>query len=247
MSDIANLATNSLGTSLTLPVTGSGTYYTRVRAANGVGLSIPSNEVKAVVGGTLSRPSPPVDLKATVTGSTILLTWEPPASGDSISNFVLKAGSSSGLSNLASFTVGDSTNYRMIAPAGTYFVRVRAVNPAGVGPPSSDVVVRVVHTAPCSGPPRLFSNTMRFEQGGTSISLSAAAETETNSFILEMGSASGRADLGTYEKPARGGNAFGLMLYGLAMARPGLYFNRVRAKNACGVSEPSNEVVFAIQ
>jgi hypothetical protein len=188
-----------------------------------------------------------VDLKAIVTGSTVLFVWEPPASGDSVTTYMLEAGSSTAASNLASFSAGDATMYRANVPLGTYYVRVRAVNAAGAGPASDDIAVRVADATPCAGPPAMpqdFGGFFDVIRGATSIELSTYALGPANSFIVEIGSASGRTDLWTYEKAASE-NRLALMLYGTVPR--GSYFVRVRARNACGIGEPSNEVVIRIQ
>jgi hypothetical protein len=89
-------------------------------------------------------PSAPGTPTATVTGSTVALDWTSPSTGLPIRGYILEAGSGRGLSDLAVVNVGLVTSYtvRGVA-AGTYYVRVRAVNDAGTGPPSSDATVVV--------------------------------------------------------------------------------------------------------
>lgn len=50
-SNIANTNTGNTNTALTAGGVGAGTYYVRIRASNANGISGPSNEVKAIVGG----------------------------------------------------------------------------------------------------------------------------------------------------------------------------------------------------
>jgi hypothetical protein len=57
---------------------------------------------------------------------------------------VVEAGSASGLADLATISTGAVvTPFSATAPPGTYFVRVRAVNGAGAGPPSAEAIVVV--------------------------------------------------------------------------------------------------------
>jgi predicted phage tail protein len=57
---------------------------------------------------------------------------------------VLEAGSATGLSNLASVAIGPATTFSTSGvPAGSYFVRVRAVNAAGSSAVSNEVIVVV--------------------------------------------------------------------------------------------------------
>ena len=56
----------------------------------------------------------------------------------------VEAGSALGLANVGAATLGATTSFVIPGvPAGTYYVRVRAITSAGSGAPSSDVVVVV--------------------------------------------------------------------------------------------------------
>ena len=58
--------------------------------------------------------------------------------------FVIEAGSSPGLANLAMLVLDGSTrSFSVVAPPGTYFVRIRGRNTCGVGPVSNEIVVTV--------------------------------------------------------------------------------------------------------
>jgi hypothetical protein len=69
----------------------------------------------------------------------VTLTWNAVAGA---TGYIVEAGSESGLSNLAQLQVA-SPGLTAGAPNGRYFVRVRAVNACGTGPPSAEVVVNV--------------------------------------------------------------------------------------------------------
>src|SRR5262249_47461914 len=75
-------ATGDLATSFTADHVGNGTYFVRVRAANGAGMSAPSNEVIVTVdggsGGSAPRsgaPGTPRGLLSQGVGSTRTLSW----------------------------------------------------------------------------------------------------------------------------------------------------------------------------
>ena len=146
-SNLANIVTNSTATTFSASGIGAGTYFVRVRAQNGGGVSPPSNEVVVIVGtiGCASSPNAPGGLSATVSGTTVTLTWSAPASGCAATSYVLQAGSGPGLSNLANFNTGNSaTTYVASAVGvGTYFVRVRAVNGNGTSGPSNEIILTV--------------------------------------------------------------------------------------------------------
>jgi hypothetical protein len=139
-------ATNRL---LTLPPTPSydvggvpdGRYYVRVRAANVVGVSPPSNEVEVIVG--LPPPRAPTGLTATVDGRAVTLNWA--AVAGQVDEYVLDVGSGPGLSDLirgASLGLTTSVRFESVPP-GTYYVRMRALNRTGSSPPSAEAVVVV--------------------------------------------------------------------------------------------------------
>src|SRR5262252_1140557 len=88
----------------------------------------------------LTAPGVPGPLTATVSGSVVTLTWSAPTSGDAPASYVIEAGSSTGSADIASFDTGSNATSLAVfnVPAGTYFVRVRAVNSAGISAPSSD-------------------------------------------------------------------------------------------------------------
>src|SRR5207247_421866 len=60
----------------------------------------PGCSVPAALSGT------PVSLTASVSGSTVTLTWTAPSSGDAPTAYMIEAGTSSGASNLVSFSTG---------------------------------------------------------------------------------------------------------------------------------------------
>jgi predicted phage tail protein len=115
-----------------------GRYFVRVRAVSSCGGFAESNEVEVAVG----LPVAPANLVAAVNGNSVSLTWNAPAG--TITGYVLEAGSGTGLSNLASLRLGPASSYRVSGvPVGTYYVRVRAFNLAGLSPPSNELRLTV--------------------------------------------------------------------------------------------------------
>lgn len=149
LSNLANFATGSTATSFsgTAP---DGTYYVRVLARNAAGTSPPSNEVIVTVGrGPCAPPGPPSGLTFSVTGNSVSLSWNAPATGSPPSSYIIEAGSTSGAANLFNGNVGNVTSLNAQAGDGAYFVRVRAVNACGTSGPSNEVNFRV---GPSPGP-----------------------------------------------------------------------------------------------
>ncbi|MEW6322942.1 MAG: fibronectin type III domain-containing protein [Acidobacteriota bacterium] len=143
---LANLAALPLAGALTTFATTAppGTFYVRLRSTSGSASSAPSNEVVVTVGaGPGQVPGPPASISASVIGRTITVTWTPPTAG-TVTGYLLEAGSAPGLANLVEAPVGLTTSYTAAnVPPGTYYIRVRALNDAGIGPPSADVAVSV--------------------------------------------------------------------------------------------------------
>ncbi|MBI3492851.1 MAG: fibronectin type III domain-containing protein [Acidobacteria bacterium] len=148
--DGASVAT---GSSLVVPASalpsGSHTLQAVIQDTTAMVRNDPSRVLRAtrswtVSGGSLSAPDAPSSLIATSSGSSVTLTWTAPASGPAPSEYVIEAGTATGLSNLANTEVGSTPSYVATGiGAGTYFVRVRAKNSCGVGSPSNESVVTV--------------------------------------------------------------------------------------------------------
>ena len=122
----------------------AGTYFMRLTAANACGTSAPTSELFVTIGASEALPAAPSGLRFARTNLLLpVLQWTPPAG--TVTGYVLEVGSDVGLANLATVTLGEFPRYSLPVftpvPAGTYLVRVRAVNDAGIGPPSADVVL----------------------------------------------------------------------------------------------------------
>lgn len=190
-----------------------------------------------------TAPSGPSNLVATSSGSTVTLTWSAPASGDPVTAYIIEAGSSPGLSNLANFSTGDAATTFTASGVGngTFYVRVRAQNAAGTGAASNEATLVVGGAAGCTGAPGAPSGLTGSATGGT-VSLSWSAPgggCVVTSYVLQAGSAPGLSDLansavGTSTSFSTGG------------VPGGTYYIRVRAQNASGQSAASNEVAVTV-
>jgi hypothetical protein len=178
----------------------------------------------------------PTGLTAVVTGTRVMLSWSP-APGDP-TTYVIEAGSASGLADLANFATGSlATTFTAVGvPSGTYFVRVRSANAAGASPPSNEVTV-VVAAGPC---PVLPAPALTATVRGTTITLNWTADARSTSFHLEAGSAPGLADLFNADIGRPAGNTL------TVTAAPGVYYVRIRARNACGLSAASAEITITV-
>lgn len=114
-----------------------GRYFVRVRAASTDGISGPSNEVDIRVGcgGPLAAPA---NLAGDANGTAVFLVWQAVAGA---SGYVIEAGSAPGLTNIAAAPTA-ATSLAATVPAGTYYIRVRAMGACGLGNASNEVVLR---------------------------------------------------------------------------------------------------------
>ena len=140
---LSNVVTLPLGPQASVSGTvPGGTFFARVTATNACGTSGPSGEVFFTIGAPDPLPAAPTNLAASVSGSTVSLTWAAPAGA--VTSYVLEAGTGAGLANLGTLAIGATPSLVVPGvPAGTYVLRVRAVTSAGSGAPSADVVVVV--------------------------------------------------------------------------------------------------------
>jgi len=140
LADLARIGTTS--THFVAADVATGVYFVRVRAANAIEAGPSSNEVIITVGSAGVLPGAADNVTVTVSGRDVTLRWNgaPRASG-----YVLEAGSAPGLRDLA-YVQTASTDTAFFAPnvtPGTYYVRIRGSNSAGVGSASNEIIVAV--------------------------------------------------------------------------------------------------------
>jgi glucose/arabinose dehydrogenase len=123
-----------------------GTYFIRLRSVTSAGASVATPDVAVIVsGGCTAAPPAPGGLAAIVNGRTVRLVWDEPDTANGPTVFIIDAGSSAGLANIATITVdGALRSLSVTAPPGTYFVRLRARNACGTSDVSNEIVV-IVH------------------------------------------------------------------------------------------------------
>ena len=112
-----------------------------MRAANSAGTGPASSETVLFVASPCAPPAP-ANLVASVSGSTVTLTW---TAGIGATSYVLLVGSVSGQSNVlvSDLRSAATTTSSANVAAGTYFVRVQGVNACGPGAASNEVVVTI--------------------------------------------------------------------------------------------------------
>jgi hypothetical protein len=185
-------------------------------------------------------PFAPTSLEATVDGSTVILTWAAAPAGPIATTYIVEAGSYSGGADLAQVANGPSPT--LVAPGvanGTYYVRVRGANAKGAGPASDEVVVAVGGGSPSGRTPVPRGLTATAVGGDVTLRWLPAAGA-LSSYIIEAGSAPGARNLANF---STGSNATEFHASGIGA---GVYYVRVRAVSAAGVSAPSNEATLVV-
>lgn len=222
--------------------------FTRVDSGSTFGASgCPATRVMPsgfppAAGAPLTAPSAPTGLSATVTGSIVALNWSAPIGGDAPTSYLIQAGSSAGLTDIARFDTGGVTTSVAVlgVPAGTYFVRVRAVNSVGISEPSSDVQVVVAGAVPCATlfPPTGVTASV---MGSTVLfAWSAPAGCAPTSYVIQVGSAPGLSNLANF---STGSTATTFTATSVAI---GTYYGRILSAATGIFSAPSSEVTFVV-
>lgn len=180
-----------------------------------------------------AQTSAPSGLTAVVSGTSVTLSWQPPAG--TVDTYVLEAGSGSGLSNLVNAAIGTAPALSVNGvPFGTYFVRVLAFSSAtGLSAASNEITVVV---APCALAPPANVTSVAI---GDIVSLAWSPVTGAESYRLEAGSAPMLANLVNEDI----GPSHGLQV----RAPSGTYHVRLRAEApACATSAPSPDTVVRV-
>jgi predicted phage tail protein len=181
-------------------------------------------------------PREPANLQFQVSGSTVVLTWSPSATGDAVDTYVIEAGTATGLSNIITFATGGRATTLTVTnvPNGTYLVRVRARNAEGNSGPSNEVTI-VVGSCPAPDAPA----GLTAMASGNTATLSWDTVAGALSFIIEAGSAPGAANLVAFDTGSTATSFTG-------NAPNGAYYLRVRVRTVCGTSAASNEAVLTV-
>jgi hypothetical protein len=166
--------------------------------------------------------------------------------GSQPTSYVVEAGSFSGASNITVFDTGSAATSLTVnnVPPGTYFVRVRGKDAAGIGPASNEVTVVVGG----SGPPA--ANCAPRDLSGIAVGSDVAfgwnepsgsgSQCGSNSYLIQVGTSPGASNLAQVSTP-------GLIPGYTASGVPaGTYYIRVRSQGPGGVSAPSNEIVISV-
>jgi hypothetical protein len=209
---------------------------------------------RSAVAGGLGTPT---NLTASSSGSNITLTW---GAAGGATGYLVEAGTSTGKADITTLNTG-STATTLTASGianGQYFIRVSATNGSATGSPSNEAVLQV---GSCSSVPATPSNMNVSITGGFFViawTPGGSTNSRATTWLVDAGSSAGSSnyasgfDVTSQVVAVPGGNAVGgypnqlSWSYSSALGA-GSYYLRVRAKNGCGTSSASNEVVAIVR
>ncbi|MEP7116533.1 MAG: PQQ-dependent sugar dehydrogenase [Acidobacteriota bacterium] len=233
----ADLVNTDLGNVTSFDVAAPvGTFFVRVRAVHAAGLSGPSNQVTVVVASAASCTSPPpvpTGYGAQSGGLLAALAWAPSFNA---SAYLLEVGLSTGATSFPVSNLGNVTSFQAVAPAGTYFTRIRAANACGMSAPSTELPI----TLGC-GPTAVVPTGLAVSRAGGVAIFTWQAPLGATGYRMQIGSAHGATNLADVAV-----GAVALLPVTVGGVPAGTYYVRIVAVSACGVSAPSNEVTITL-
>ncbi len=216
----------------------AGSYQVRIAASNGDGIGAMSNPFEFSVGVT-ELPDAPVSLQVIVADDDVQLRWQQAPTGPAPAAYDIEASPAGAGTFVAVRRVSSPELAATNVPSGSWDVRVRAVTDGGTSAPSNTVRIA---TAPCtaapSAPTSLSSVGATVNHRTAHLEWNAPATSSADEYVIEAGLASAATAVRIVSPGS--GRVFETRV------PPGVYFARVRARNACGESAPSNEVIVFI-
>ncbi len=211
-----------------------GSYYLRVLARNGNGVSAPSNVVGIVVQSVVAPPPPPTGLSVSVNGSSVTFSAQLP--NVPLTGLLLVAGASPGAAQAVLPLAVSGQNTVNNVPPGVYYGRLVALNAGGQSAPSNEVQI-VVNAVTCSAPA---VPTLSAQVNGVGVVLSWSAVPGAVGYRLTAATSPGGAPFLSQTLSAAT----------TAVANPntpaGTYYVRVTAGNACGLQSTSAETTVTV-
>jgi hypothetical protein len=175
-------------------------------------------------------PAAPV-LQASVSGQTVSASW---TAVPGATSYRVEAGVTPS-AMLAGYEMGPLTSFSVVAPQGTYYLRVLARNTSGASAPSNVAGVSVQSTVTPPPPP----TGLAVSVNGSSVTFTAQLpNVPLTGLLLVAGAAPGAAQA-VIPLAVSGLNT-------LPNVPPGVYYGRLVAVNGGGQSAPSNEVQIVV-
>ena len=188
-------------------------------------------------GGCDAPPAAPKLLAIAVSGKTARVSWQAAAVGCRATSYLIETGSAPGRSDLATVPIASAATTITLKNVadGLYYVRLRAGNDEGLSPPSNELTASIGHS-PCGGLPPPPHGVFADVKGTTIDVVWEPSFRSPNGYLVEAGSSPGLSDR-VSQWTATSDHTLAVT------AKAGRYFLRVRARNACGVGDPSREII----
>ena len=204
----------------------------------------PGAAAAGVVGETRASQRSPIELTALVSGSTVTLTWTLTGWPEAPLFFYFLVGSSPGTNDLVYFETSgaDRAFTATNVPAGTYYVRVYPADDDYYyfDGASTEIAVTVgLATIPPNAPSDFGFATA---DGGPTVTFTWTAPSgggSPSSYLIDYG-----ASPGVYVGTVDTGSSATSYIVPLSSVPAGLYYLRLRARNAVGSSGASNATIF---
>ena len=187
--------------------------------------------------GAATPPDVPVGLVATVVDDQVTLAWQPATTAPAPSGYVVEAAAAGASGFVAVARTADERLFPFRVPPGTWQARVRAVSAGGASAPTAPVTIS---PSPCTappGPPRSpwpLRTYPSFSFAWSPPSTGPWSSTSSKRDRIEGASDFGRVRVG--------GDRIAITLPQINSNATG--FARIRARNACGESPASGDVMI---
>ena len=211
------------------------TYFYVVRAVNATGDSANSNESSATPSAPADALNAPTDLSASVSGTTVSLSWTDNSTGESGYKVQRKVGGNGAWSEIFRGTLANQTSYSNTGlSAGTYVYRVLAYKASVAnGPTSNEASVTVGGTPMPPAAPINLTATV----GNAQVTLAWNAVSGATSYKVFRSTTTG-----SYNTASPVATVTTTNTTDTGLTNGTTYFYIVRALNADGESANSNEV-----
>ncbi|MEP7305923.1 MAG: choice-of-anchor Q domain-containing protein [Acidobacteriota bacterium] len=216
----------------------SSAYFVRLAAIGTGDVGAASPERQIVVTTSASVPGPPNALEAVDTTSGFQAIWQAPIIGAAPTLYEEQISTAPGLGDAGSSTTS-AVSQGVSMAAGAYWVRVRATTGGAVGPWSSSVHIAIGADRCTSAPAAPILLPVTVTPGATAFTWIPGREA-ADQYQLQVSPGAGLAPIVSVMSRGAGTS----VVWG---ALQGTWAGRVIARNACGVSAPSNEMPFVVQ
>lgn len=215
-----------------------GTAYIRVQAIDATGIGPGSNIIPVTVTTLAPVPAAPVNLQASLSGTTATFTWGPGAGGGAPLAVYIEAGTAPGVANLVATYLTPSTSISVPGvPPGSYFVRVYAVNASGRSNPSNEARLDVPVGGGCTLPA---ASALNINVAGSTVAFAWTPIGGVVGYRLEVGTGPTGPMVASQDLPA---STTSVSYPG---APAGTFYARVVTASACGAVNASAVVPFSV-